>query len=150
MGNLTVESALKVNYMKEHVMLTELERQLKSGKLDYWVYEDCGKVGLCVTTDVWEDMLGITISIKHEEMQSFYLVEATAVDNIDWDMIELPSATFATMREGYHEVERIIRHLPEIVEQTLIGNQEDATYATEIRELFQEIADEQPEGIAFR
>ncbi|KFN01145.1 hypothetical protein [Bacillus clarus] len=45
MKNLTVESALKVNYMKEFVMLTELERQLQRGNIDYWVGEDCGEVG---------------------------------------------------------------------------------------------------------
>ncbi|MDP9742848.1 UNVERIFIED_ORG: hypothetical protein QFZ59_004678 [Bacillus sp. B2I3] len=150
MVNLTLESALKVNYMKEHVMLTELERQLQRGNIDYWVGEDCGKVGLSVATKVWEDMLGISITIKHEEMQSFYLVEAIAVDNIDWETLELPSATFATMSESYHEIERIIRHLPEIVEQTLIENQEDADYATDMASIFQGIADEQPEGIAFR
>ncbi|PEY76290.1 hypothetical protein [Bacillus thuringiensis] len=150
MKNLTVESALKVNYMKELVMLTELERQLQRGNIDYWVFEDCGKVGLSVTTKTWEDMMGISISIKHEDMQSFYLVESFAMDNIDWELIELETTTFATMSEAHQEVERIIQHLPEVVEQSLLKNDEDAEYVAEIREVFQDIADEQPEGIAFR
>ncbi|PRD10412.1 hypothetical protein CQ058_10230 [Bacillus sp. MYb56] len=150
MKNLTLESALKVNYMKELVMLTELERQLKRGNIDYWIFEDCGKIGLSVTTETWEDMMGISISIKHEEMQSFYLVEAFAIENIDWELIELETKTFATMSEAHQEIERIIQHLPEVVEQSLIKNGNDVEYATVTREIFQEIVDEQPKGIAFR
>ncbi|KFN01015.1 hypothetical protein DJ93_1165 [Bacillus clarus] len=150
MKNLTVESALKVNYMKELVMLTELERQLQRGNIDYWVFEDCGKVGLSVTTEFWQDLLGISISIKHEDLQSFYLVQAFVIDNRDWEMIELNPATFATMIEAYHEIERIIGRLPEVVEQSLLENQEDADYVTGVVEVFREIADEHPKGIAIR
>jgi hypothetical protein len=32
--------------------------------------------------------------------------------------------------ETYHEVEKYLRHLPDIVEQSLINNGEDAEYAT--------------------
>lgn len=119
---LTVDSALKNKYMKEHVMLTEAEWSLQRGHFDYWVYENCGKVGISVSSKTWEDLLGVSVILHHEEERSFWLVQATFFDiweeYIDYPL-ELPATLCHTAQDVGQKVGEYFSKLPYLVEETL-------------------------------
>ncbi|MFF2591077.1 hypothetical protein ACFVSS_25215 [Peribacillus butanolivorans] len=116
---LNLKEVLETRYMKEMAMFREMEWEIKRGNLDYWVAEDCGQASLAVTTNRWEDLLGISIALLHEEEQSFFIVTPTAIEPFDWGGIELPVLKTATAREAREYIHDCIFKLPEMVKKQL-------------------------------
>ncbi|MFS8185612.1 hypothetical protein ACMG4J_02485 [Rossellomorea marisflavi] len=151
---LTVESALKNHFMKEQVMLTEAEWSLQRGHFDYWIYEDCGKVGIAVTSKTWEDLLGVSVSLHHEEERSYWLVEATFIDiweeHINYS-IELPATLVHTAQDVGHKVGEYFSKLPDLVGQVLTDEGEDVfTIAGLVKDLNDIKAEKVQKGWAVR
>ncbi|MED1625966.1 hypothetical protein [Bacillus mycoides] len=151
---LTIESALKNQFMKEQVMLTEAEWSLQRGHFDYWVATEAGKVSLALHSKTWEDILWVSISLHHEEERSCWLIEATAIDPYNdyvEEPIELPSTLCHIAQDVGHEVHKYFQHLPKLVEEALNERGENPFITVAFVEALREIkAENVTEGWAVR